>query len=102
MTGKRRGIVADAVGLAAAFISLLRFPAILVAPPAGSDRLQRALLAGWQRDAGAGSALDELPRIALEIGGRAALARAARPRRAIVLALHGDAETRLLMAGHRL
>src|SRR6478752_5218774 len=57
-----------------------------------SDRLERALLAARQLDAGAGAALDEFPRIALEVSGRGALAGRARSGRAIVLALQGDAE----------
>src|SRR4051812_20423959 len=64
-----------------------------------SDRLKRALLAARQLDAGAGAALDEFPCIALEVGGRGALAGRARSGRAIVLAFQGDAEAFFLLGG---
>src|SRR3954447_11434933 len=64
-----------------------------------SDRLERALLATRQVDAGAGAALDEFPGIALEVGGRGALAGRAWSGRAIVLALEGDAEAFFLLGG---
>ena len=65
-----------------------------------SDRLERSMLAVGQLDAGAGPALNELPRIALEIDGRGALAGRARTGCAIVLALQGDAEAFFLLGGH--
>ena len=49
-------------------------------------------------NAGAGSALDEFPCIALEVGGRGALAGRAGPRRTIVLALQRNAEALFFMS----
>jgi len=64
-----------------------------------SDRLERAVLAARQLDAGAGAALDEFPGIALEVGGGGTLARRARAGGAIVLALQRHAKAFLLMGG---
>src|SRR5262245_57941783 len=61
------------------------------------DRLQRAGLAVRKLNAGAGAALHELPRIALEVDGRGALAGRARTGGAIVLALQRDAKAFLLL-----
>src|SRR5258708_10770884 len=64
-----------------------------------SDGLQRAVSAVGQLNAGAGSALDEFPCVALEVGGRGALAGRAGPRRTIVLALQRNAEALFFMSG---
>src|SRR5258708_7931505 len=63
-----------------------------------SDGLQRAVSAVRQLDAGAGSALDEFPCVALEVGGRGALAGCARARRTVVLALQRSAEALFFMS----
>src|SRR5262245_21928044 len=63
------------------------------------DRLQGTVFAVGKFDAGARSALDELPSVALEIDRRRSLAGRARPRRTIVLALEGDAKAFLLLGG---
>src|SRR5271166_1867627 len=63
-------------------------------------RCHGAVFAVRQLDRRAGSALDKLPRVALEIDGRGALAGRAGARGAVVLALEGDAEALLLMGGH--
>src|SRR6516164_9582533 len=64
-----------------------------------SDRLERTVLAIGQLNAGAGAALNELPCITLEVGGRGALARRARTRRTVVLALQGNTKAFLLLGG---
>src|SRR5258708_22196391 len=80
----------------------------VIAPPSAtvvlrrltvSDRLERAVLAIRQVDVGAGAAPDELPCVALEVGGRGPLARRARTGRAIVLTFQGDAEAFLFVGG---
>src|SRR6516165_1352981 len=66
---------------------------------AGSDRLERAGLAIRKLDAGAGAALDELPRVALEVDGRGALTGRAGTSSAIVLAFQRDATALFLVRG---
>src|SRR6516225_6958715 len=64
-----------------------------------SDRLERTMLAVGQLDTGAGPALNELPGVALEIGGRRTLAGRARTGCTIVLALQGNAKAFFLLRG---
>src|SRR5258706_15823307 len=54
---------------------------------------ERTGLAARHLGGSTGAVLDELPGIALKIGGRGALARRSRSRRTIILALERDAET---------
>src|SRR5258707_1828523 len=63
-----------------------------------SDGFQGAVSAARQLDAGAGSALDEFPCVALEVGGRGALAGRAGARRTVVLALQRNAEALFFMS----
>src|SRR5215813_5143592 len=74
----------------------LRSPPTLVL-----NRGQRAVLATRNGDARASAAANELPSIALEINGRGALTRRARPRSAIVLRFEGDAVALFLSSGCR-
>ena len=93
--GRRRRLAAIA-----AFMLALRFPAIvMVFRPTDQIGLSEPCLPFGNYDAGAGAALHELPRIALEIDGRGALAGRAGPGGAIVLALQRDAEALLLVGG---
>jgi hypothetical protein len=57
------------------------------------------VLAVRQLNRRAGAADDQLPRVALEIDGRGALAGRARSGRAVILPLEGDAKTLFLMRG---
>src|SRR5271165_6924080 len=75
-----------------------RFPAFACICCVGLHGRQRAVLAVRQHDRGAGSPLDELPGVALEIDGRGALAGRAGSGGAVVLSLQGDAEALLLVA----
>ena len=78
-----------------------RFPALACMWRVGLHSRRRSVLAVRQRDRGAGSALDELPRVALEIDGRGTLAGRAGSGGAVVLSLQGDAEALLLVGGYR-
>src|SRR5258708_25161485 len=90
--GKRRrrsGHTSPFRAMAFMVVSALRQPLAL-------GRGQRAVLAARNHDVRARAAENELPGIALEIGGRGALAGRARAGGAIVLSLEGDAVALLL------
>ena len=76
-----------------------RFPAFAADLKFGLSGLQRTVATVRQDDAGARAVLHELPGVGLEIDRRGSLAGRARPSRAIVLALEGDAEALFLMSG---
>src|ERR1700740_1838836 len=64
---------------------------------AASDRLERAGLAIRKLDAGAGAALDKIPRVSPESDGRSALTGGAGTSSAIVLAFQRDAKALFLV-----
>ena len=74
-----------------------RFPAFAADLKFGLSGLQRTVATVRQDDAGARAVLHELPGVGLEIDRRGSLAGRARPSRAIVLALEGDAEALFFM-----
>ena len=63
------------------------------------NRRERTGPAEWRSNAGASAVLNELPRVALKIDGRSALARCAGSRRAVVLTPQGDAEALFFVSG---
>ena len=91
----------DSVELDTALMTALHVPAYLT--PTRSDfelnRRERTGPAGWRLNAGAGAVLNELPGVALKIGGRSALARCAGSRSAVVLTPQGDAVALFFVSG---
>jgi hypothetical protein len=100
--GKLRGCpVRDSADLDTTLMTALHFPAY--STPARGDfelkRRERTGPTGWRLNAGASAVLNELPRVALKIDGRSALARCAASRRAVVLTSQGDAVALFFVSG---
>ena len=101
-TGRLRGCPArDSADLDTTLMTALHFPAYST-PTRGDLKLSRRERTGpaeWRPDAGASAVLNELPRVALKIDGRSALARCAGSRRAVVLTPQGDAVALFFVSG---